>query len=85
MVVTEPPLLAEGMSSSSVSDVPVSRIGSRRSPHRDIDVASPPCTVAEITSLSALPWKDFIRALNAGDIKQICIVPIAVSITEEIL
>ncbi|CAH0513636.1 unnamed protein product [Peronospora belbahrii] len=34
MVVTEPPLLAEGMSSSSVSDVPVSRIGSRRKKRR---------------------------------------------------
>ncbi|CAI5746377.1 unnamed protein product [Peronospora destructor] len=56
------------------------------SPHRGryIEVASPPCTAAEITSLSALPWNDFLHGLKAGDIEQVCIISAAEAASEEV-
>lgn len=50
-----------------------------------VEVASPPCTVAEITSLLVLPWKDFLHDLKAGDIEQVCIISAAEADSGEVL
>ncbi|CAH0486080.1 unnamed protein product [Peronospora farinosa] len=57
------------------------------SPHRGryIEVASPPCTAADITSLPDLTWKDFLHDLKAGDIEQVCIVSATEAASEEVL
>ncbi|CAI5704884.1 unnamed protein product [Peronospora effusa] len=57
------------------------------SPHRGhyIEVASPPCTAADITSLPDLTWKDFLNDLKAGDIEQVCIVSATEAASEEVL
>ena len=52
---------------------------------RYVEVASPPCTVAEITSLLSLPWKDFLHDLKAGDIEQVCIISAAEAASGEVL
>ena len=52
---------------------------------RYVEVASPPCTVAEITSLLTLPWKDFLHDLKAGDIEQVCIISAAEAASGEVL
>ncbi|CAH0516895.1 unnamed protein product [Peronospora belbahrii] len=52
---------------------------------RHIEVVIPPCTAAAILSLSALPWKDFLHTLKAGNIEQVCIVITDESVTEEVL
>uniref|UniRef100_M4B322 Uncharacterized protein n=1 Tax=Hyaloperonospora arabidopsidis (strain Emoy2) TaxID=559515 RepID=M4B322_HYAAE len=126
MVETELPRLAEGISFSSDSDVPVLSSGSRRkrkrkrkkeayrsprrrpntdeddsvvpeilcaleymedSLHRDcyIKGARPPCTVEEITSLSALPCIFFLHDPKAGDIEQVCILSAADVASKEVL
>ncbi|CAI5716271.1 unnamed protein product [Peronospora farinosa] len=57
------------------------------SPHRGryIEVESPPCTAADITSLPDLKWKDFLHDLKAGDIEQVCIVSATEAASEEVL
>ena len=57
------------------------------SPHRCryIEVASPPCTAADITSLPDLTWKDSLQDLKAGDIEQVCIVSATEVASEEVL
>ena len=50
-----------------------------------IEVASPPCTAADITSLPDLTWKDFLHDLKAGDIEQVCIVSATEAASEEVL
>ena len=57
------------------------------SPYRGryIEVASPPCNAEEITSLSALSWKDFLHDLKAGDIEQVCVVLAAEAASEKVV
>ena len=52
---------------------------------RYIEVVSPSCTTIEITSLSALTWKDFLHDVKAGNIDQLCIVSAAEAASEEAL
>ncbi|CAH0486430.1 unnamed protein product [Peronospora farinosa] len=52
---------------------------------RYIEVASPPCTAAEITSLSDLSWKNFLHHLKDGFIEQVCIVSATEAASEEFL
>ena len=52
---------------------------------RYIEVASPPYTAAEITSLLELSWKDFLHDLKAGDIEQVCIISATEAAGEEVL
>ncbi|CAH0488359.1 unnamed protein product [Peronospora farinosa] len=57
------------------------------SPHRGryIEVARPPSTAADITSLPDLACKDFLHELKAGDIEQVCIVSATEAASKEVL
>ncbi|NJI21331.1 RNA-directed DNA polymerase, partial [Aeromonas veronii] len=41
--------------------------------YRDMELASPPTTASELTSLPAMSWKRFTRDLHDGRIEQVCV------------